>query len=126
MLLPDPHLLRVARERAHLTQQQLGALTGSTGTRVSRIERGVESPTVRSLTVLLAACGLQARVTLEPLLAHVDAQVDELERRAEAAGNAPWAPAPESLAGLIRLVDSLEDRPVALPPAYTGCTARAR
>lgn len=41
------------------------------------IEKGRRSPTVRQLDRLLAACGLQARVTLEPRAADLDAALDE-------------------------------------------------
>jgi len=46
-------------------------------TTVVAYETGTQSPTVRQLERLLAACGLRARVVLEPLTTDVDQVLDE-------------------------------------------------
>lgn len=71
-------LLRDARERAGLSQRQLARKGGTGPSAIAAYESGTKSPTVRTMSRLLTACGLQARVQLEPLLADVDARVDAL------------------------------------------------
>lgn len=71
-------LLRTAREQSRLSQTQLARVAGVGRTVVNLYENGRRSPTVATLDVLLAACGLQARVLLEPLMADLDARVDAL------------------------------------------------
>lgn len=91
-------LLRSARAEAQLSQGRLADLAGTARTTVVRYEAGIQSPTVRQLDRLLAACGLRARVLLEPLTASADALLDA----------AATAPPPAVLGGLPRLVASLE------------------
>ena len=50
---------------------------GTARTTVVAYETGARSPTVRQLTRLLAACGLRARVVLEPITDDLDQQLDE-------------------------------------------------
>ena len=71
-----PELLRRARDRRGLSQRDLAAVAGSSQSALSSYERGGRSPTVRTLDRLLAACGLQVRAELEPLLADVDERLD--------------------------------------------------
>lgn len=71
-------LLREARERAGVSQRRLAVLASTSQPAIAALESGRVSPTVRTLEHLLAACGLQARVRLEPLLADVDERVDAL------------------------------------------------
>src|SRR5689334_6894471 len=71
-------LLRDARDRAGFNQRLLAAASGASQSQIAGYESGAVSPTVATLTRLLGACGLQARVTLEPLLAELDARVDAL------------------------------------------------
>ena len=71
-------LLREARLRAGLSQRLVAKHSGASQAQVARYESGSVSPTVTTLDRLLAACGLQLRVKLEPLLAHVDARVDAM------------------------------------------------
>ena len=67
---------------------------------VASWESGKVSPTVQTLDRLLAACGLQARVRLEPLRADLDERVDALL--------AASSDIDSSLAGVLgRLADSL-------------------
>lgn len=71
-------LLREARRQAGLSQRLLASAAETSQPAVAAWESGRVSPTVKTLDRLLAACGLQARVQLEPLLADVDSRVDEL------------------------------------------------
>lgn len=94
----DAHeLLPRARKQAGLSQRALAATAGMSRSSVSAYEAGRESPTLRQLDRLLAACGLQVRGTLEPLLADVDARVDAMVR----------GPVKVDRSGLVRLAGSL-------------------
>lgn len=75
-------VLKRARAEAGLNQRRLASAAGTARTTVVAYESGARSPTVRQLTRLLAACGLQARVLLEPLTAGLD-EVLETARAAE-------------------------------------------
>ena len=94
-------VLREARHRAGLNQRGLATRVGTHQTAVSKYESGAHSPTVRMLDRLLEACGLQARLTLEPLGADLDAQLASL-----------LAGAPElDVEELLSLQRSLDDDP---------------
>jgi len=71
-------LLQEACERAQVSQAELARRAGTSPTALSAWVRGRVSPTVSSLTRVLAAADLQVRATLEPLLADLDARVDEV------------------------------------------------
>lgn len=73
-------LLRDARLRRGLSQADLARRTGTTQTYVSRVERGVLSPTMRSLARLLAAIGERLELTTAPL---PHGNVSERELRAD-------------------------------------------
>lgn len=60
-------LLRLARHKASLTQRQLAQTAGVTQQAVSAYETGRMEPTIPTLQRLLAAAGLEMRITLEPL-----------------------------------------------------------
>jgi transcriptional regulator with XRE-family HTH domain len=97
-------LLRQARERVGFSQRELAARVGTGQSAISMYESGAHSPTVRTLDRLLAACGFQARVVLEPLGADLDAQVASLV-----------AGAPElDVDQLVSLARTLDDDPAAL------------
>jgi len=70
-------VLQAARAEAGLDQRRLALAAGTARTTVVAYETGAQSPTVRQLERLLAACGLRARVVLEPLSADLDQQLDE-------------------------------------------------
>lgn len=55
-------LIREARKRAGLTQAELAARAGTTQSAIARLEGGAE-PSVRRLAALVAACGLEVRVS---------------------------------------------------------------
>lgn len=71
-------LLRDACQRAQVSPSELAVRAGCSSSAVSQLLRGRSSPTTRTLDKLLAGVGLQVRVSLEPLLADVDARVDAL------------------------------------------------
>lgn len=94
-------VLRAARARSLMSQADLAKAASTSRSAITAYENGKVSPSVSTLDRLLAACRLQLRVTLEPLLAHVDARIDEL-----------LAGTPElDLARLAAFAASLEDAP---------------
>ena len=96
-------LMREARARVGISQRMLATRVGTKQSAISMYETGVTSPTVGTLDRLLAACGVQARVVLEPLGADVDTQVASL-----------LAGAPEiDVDHLLDLQRSLDDDPTA-------------
>ncbi|HUR04125.1 MAG TPA: helix-turn-helix transcriptional regulator [Nonomuraea sp.] len=108
-------LLRRARDQARLSQTQLASGAGMGRNTLNAYETGRRSPTVATLDALLAACGLQARVLLEPLLADVDARVDALAGAVPELEGAAWA----------KLVTSLLDLPGAVTPGAGAPPARS-
>lgn len=58
-------LMRQARERAGLTQRGLAKRAGTAQSVVARIEGGQTSPSLSTLTQLLAAAGFELRADLE-------------------------------------------------------------
>ena len=71
-------LLRARRQAAGLSQDVLARDSGLNQALVSRVERGVVSPTVDTVERLFAALGLQLRVRAEHLDAHLDAELARL------------------------------------------------
>jgi transcriptional regulator with XRE-family HTH domain len=63
-------LLRIARDRAGLTQTALAEAAGVTQQAVSAYETGRKEPTLPTLQRLLAAAGFEMRIRLEPLDGH--------------------------------------------------------
>jgi transcriptional regulator with XRE-family HTH domain len=63
-------LLRTARDRAGITQQELADLAGVTQQAISAYETGRKQPMLPTLIRLLAAAGLEMRIQLEPLDGH--------------------------------------------------------
>lgn len=111
--MDSQQLLRDARAEAGLSQSALARAAGTSRSTVVAYETGAMSPTVRQLTRLLRACGLQARTTLEPLAA-------DLDRTLQAALDDP---APPPLEELVNLARSLEEHAVGW--ALDGLTALA-
>lgn|SRR5512146_1057713 len=60
-------VLREAREQQGLSQRQLALRAGTSQDAISRIERGVEAPTLERLAQLLMALGLRPVLSVEPL-----------------------------------------------------------
>lgn len=104
-LMDVPKILRRAREKAGLSQRRLAERAGTTQPVIAGYESGANSPTVRTLNKLLAAMDLQLRVTIEPLLADVDARLDE------ALASTPMVPV-ERLQLLAKTLDDDEDADV--------------
>lgn len=63
-------LLRTARDKAGLTQQQLAELAGVSQQAISAYETGRKEPTLPTLIRLLAAAGFEMRIQLEPIDDH--------------------------------------------------------
>jgi len=66
-------LLRTARDRAGLTQQQLADKAGVTQQAVSAYETGRKEPMMPTLIKLLGAAGFEMRIQLTPLDGHDEA-----------------------------------------------------
>ena len=81
-------LIRLARSKAGLTQQQLASRAGVSQQVVSAYETGRQEPTLPSLQRLIGAAGFEMRIHLEPIDDHdetVEAWIRALppETRAE-------------------------------------------
>jgi transcriptional regulator with XRE-family HTH domain len=59
-------MLNMARRRAGLTQRELARRTGTAQPTISRIERGLMSPTVATLEPLIKACGMELEIIERP------------------------------------------------------------
>ncbi len=80
-------MLREARDRQGISQRRLALRAGTSQDAISRIERGVESPTVERLAKLLLVLGERLELNAAPL-AETVGPVEELtagERLREAA-----------------------------------------
>jgi transcriptional regulator with XRE-family HTH domain len=55
------NVLRYAREKANLSQRELGRRAGTTPATISRIEEGLISPRFETLERLLDACGFEVQ-----------------------------------------------------------------
>lgn len=60
-------VLRDAREQQGLSQRRLALRAGTSQDAISRIERGVEAPTLERFAQLLVALGRQPVLSVEPL-----------------------------------------------------------
>jgi len=81
-------LLRLARDKADVTQSKLAAAAGVSQQSISAYETGRKEPTLPTLQRLLAAAGLEMRIRLEPINYHdatLEAFMESLppERRTE-------------------------------------------
>jgi transcriptional regulator with XRE-family HTH domain len=65
--VPVGDLLRQARRRHGLTQAQLAARARTSQAAISRIERGLVSPSVATLAWLLDLMGEELRLSAEPI-----------------------------------------------------------
>jgi transcriptional regulator with XRE-family HTH domain len=76
-------LVRIARERAGLTQRALAERAGTTQSVVGRIEAGIGSPRVETVERLVEAAGFHVRVVLEPIMPQdpvIDAYKRDIDR----------------------------------------------
>jgi transcriptional regulator with XRE-family HTH domain len=108
-------LLARARARAQLSREELALAAGTSRSAVASYESGRHSPTVRTLERLLAACDLRLLMTLEPLLASLDAKVDAMLGPVPELDTASWS----------RLADSLDDLGPAVDAAGRPALRRA-
>jgi len=87
-------LLRLARERHGLTQRRLAVRAGTSQDAISRIERGVESPTFERFRELLMVMGEQPVLSTAVLdashRARPPAGVDRLTPRERLLESASW------------------------------------
>lgn len=60
-------MVREARRRAGLTQEELARRVGTTQSAIARIERGRTAPSLERLRELVRACGLDLELRLVPL-----------------------------------------------------------
>ena len=63
-------LLRLARDKANMTQAELATAAGVSQQAVSAYETGRKEPTLPTLQRLLNAAGLEMRIRLEPIDDH--------------------------------------------------------
>src|SRR5262245_31555592 len=75
----DSVLLR-ARTAAGLSQRELAGRASTSQSVVARIERDQTSPSLDTLTRLLAAAGFELRIELEPASEAVTHMLDDVER----------------------------------------------
>lgn len=73
-------LLRLARQKSHLTQEHLASLAGVSQQAISAYETGRKDPTLETLQRLVAAAGLELRVRLEPIDSHDENMSNYLEK----------------------------------------------
>lgn len=83
MALDAARELRIARQRAGLTQRRLAGLAGTSQATLCAYEGGRKQPSVATLARLLAASGTRLQVVRPP---HVPTQ-DELRRAGERLGD---------------------------------------
>jgi transcriptional regulator with XRE-family HTH domain len=66
------NLLRVARARAGMSQRELAEVAGVQQSTIARIESGARQPSLPVLARILAAVGLEPRISLQAYDAHDD------------------------------------------------------
>ncbi len=78
LALDPARLLKAARYRSDLTQEELAVRAGVADSSISAFEKGRRTPSLPMLVRLLVAAGWQLRIELEPVWEGVDAAIDEL------------------------------------------------
>lgn len=63
-------IVRSARLRSRLSQRELARRSGTSQAAISRIERGLEEPTLERLEQILAGLGWRLETALEPIEVH--------------------------------------------------------
>lgn len=72
-------LLREARLRAGLSQQELADVSSKDRTVIARYEQGVVAPSIDTLVELLRACGFDVPLELVPYDAGPDERIAEIQ-----------------------------------------------
>lgn len=91
------HLIKECRRRAGLTQAQLADQIGTTQPAIARLERGVGNPSLRRLSDIAYACGLEIQVSVVPVdpdewdMVQDNLRLPPAERVAKAVGAAQMA-----------------------------------
>src|SRR5438105_11084765 len=75
-------LLREARLRAGLSQQELAEVSGKDRTVIARYEQGVVAPSIDTLVEILRSCGFDIPLELVPYDSGPDEHRTELQSRA--------------------------------------------
>lgn len=91
--MPAGDLIRARRLASGLSQAQLALRARTSQAAVSRIERGLVSPTVHTVEELLLALGEELRVGAEPLVSEADRHhlADMKAREPEARVELAWS-----------------------------------
>lgn len=63
-------LIKAARLRSRISQRELARRAGTSQAAISRIERGLEEPTLERLEQILAGLGWRPAISLEPIAVH--------------------------------------------------------
>jgi transcriptional regulator with XRE-family HTH domain len=63
-------LIRNARRRSRISQRELARRAGTSQAAISRIERGLEEPTLERLEQILASLGWRPVIELAPVAVH--------------------------------------------------------
>lgn len=104
-------LVKYARTRSSLSQRELAVRAGTTQAAISRIERGLEEPTVERLEQILAGMGWKPVIGLEPIASH-DAEPRRLlaergdDPAARLEGGMSWMQFAKSIFGAARPADA--------------------
>jgi transcriptional regulator with XRE-family HTH domain len=72
-------ILREARLRAGLSQDELAKVSGRDRTVIARYEQGVVAPSLDTLVGLLRACGFDIPLELVPYDAGTDERIEEIQ-----------------------------------------------
>ena len=73
-------MLREARLRAGLSQQQLAEASGKDRTVIARYEQGVVAPSIDTLVEMMRACGFDILLELVPFEPELSERMVELQR----------------------------------------------
>jgi transcriptional regulator with XRE-family HTH domain len=72
-------LIREARLRAGLSQQELAAVSGKDRTVIARWEQGIVAPSIDTLVELVRSCGFDVPLELVPYDPEPDKRVAEIQ-----------------------------------------------
>jgi transcriptional regulator with XRE-family HTH domain len=103
-------VIRNARARSGISQRELARRAGTTQASISRIERGLEEPTVERLEQILAGLGWRPVIELEPIAVHDEEPRrmlpdDEIDPALELEGAFNWLDFAKELSGAASAAD---------------------